>query len=98
MRPGKDKIFVDETGKEFKRIDRHVRRSDASRKRDAKQVENIFRGRVLSCRSLTLRARLFCMPDADSGGYGIGRVVMRNCSLIIFLTFDHLCVIHLFRC
>ena len=58
MRPGKDTIFVDETGKEWKKINWHVRRFDAFRKRDAEQVENMFRGKFLSCKSLTLKTRL----------------------------------------
>ena len=57
MRPGKDTTFGDETGKEWKRI----RTFDAFRKGDAEHVENISRGRSLSCTSLTLKTLLFCM-------------------------------------
>ncbi len=42
MRAEKDAIFVDETGKEWKRIDWHVRKFDAFRNQDAEQVENIL--------------------------------------------------------
>ena len=96
-RPGKDTIFVDETSKEWKMINWHVKKFDAFRKRDADQVENIFRGKFLSCKSLTSKIRLFCMPHTSAGGYGIGRVIMRNCALIILVAFGYLCVIHLFR-
>ena len=94
MRTGKDTTFGDETGKEWKRI----RKFDAFRKGDAEHVENISRGRSLSCQSLTLKTLLFCMPHTSAGGYGIGRGIMRICSSIIFVAFSHTCVIHLFRC
>ena len=90
MRPGKDTTFVDETGKEWKRINGHVSKFDAFRKRDAEQVENISWGRFLSCTSLTLKTQLFCMPHTSAGGCGIDGVIIRNCSSI-FVAFGDLC-------
>ena len=37
------------------------------------------------------------MPHTSAGGYGIGRVIMRNCSLVVLVAFGYLCVIHLFK-
>ena len=45
MRPEKDASFLDETGKEWKSIEWHVRKFDAFRNRDAEKAKSILRGR-----------------------------------------------------
>ena len=80
MRPEKDTIFVDETGKAWKRIDWDVKKFDTFRTRDAERVGNIFRGRFLSFIGLTSKTRFSYMPHTSAGSYGISTfgVVLNN--------------------
>ena len=73
----KDAIFVDRMDKAWRMIGWHVDKFEAIRNRDAEQVKLAFKADSQAVR------RLFRMLYVGAGGYSSGKVIVRNCSLLI---------------